>query len=115
MPDWQPVLAASALRPGDPCAAQALAADGRPAGVILVRAAGVLRAYLNLCPHRGVNLDWTPGRFLDAGGEYLQCSTHGALFEPGTGLCVAGPCAGQRLVPLPVRERDGRIEVAPDG
>lgn len=113
MPDWQAVLPAPALRSGDPRGAQAHDRAGVPLPLILVRTGGVLRAYLNRCPHRGVNLDWIPDRFLDADGEHLQCSTHGALFEPATGLCVAGPCAGQRLVALPVREVDGRIEVDP--
>jgi len=66
--------------------------------VILVRAGGVVRAYLNSCPHAGVRLDWTPDDFHDVTGEFLQCSMHGALFEPATGNCIAGPCRGQRLI-----------------
>jgi len=44
----------------------------------------------------------------------LVCSTHGALFEPGTGYCVAGPCRGASLERLDVRERDGRVVLAGD-
>jgi len=39
-------------------------------------------------------LDWQPGEFFDIAGVYLVCSTHGAIFEPNSGLCVAGPCRG---------------------
>jgi nitrite reductase/ring-hydroxylating ferredoxin subunit len=75
----------------------------------VVRHRGVLRAFVNRCPHMGTELDWQPGEFYDFGGLYLVCSTHGALFEPATGYCVAGPCRGASLEPLQVREREGEV------
>ncbi len=74
-----------------------------------VRYDGEVRAYVNSCPHVGTELDWQPGEFFEATGLYLVCSTHGALFEPQSGLCVAGPCRGASLEPLPVREQDGDV------
>ena len=74
-----------------------------------VRHCGAVRAYVNRCPHAGTELDWNPGEFFDESGLYLICSTHGALFEPGNGRCVAGPCRGASLEPLEVRERDGEV------
>jgi nitrite reductase/ring-hydroxylating ferredoxin subunit len=74
-----------------------------------VRHCGAVRAYVNRCPHAGTELDWNPGEFRDETGLYLMCATHGALFEPGTGYCVAGPCRGASLEPLAVGERDGRV------
>lgn len=75
--------------------------DGtRTLPVILVRGGGHVHAYLNSCPHAGVRLDWKPDDFRDYTGEFLLCSMHGALFEPATGHCVAGPCRGSRLVRL---------------
>jgi nitrite reductase/ring-hydroxylating ferredoxin subunit len=75
--------------------------DGeRTLPVILVRDGGMVRAYLNSCPHAGVRLDWRPDDFLDHTGSYLLCSMHGALFERSSGECVAGPCRGARLVEL---------------
>lgn len=53
--------------------------------------------YENRCPHRGIPLEWTPDNFLDHSGRLIQCATHGALFLPDTGECVAGPCSGQFL------------------
>ena len=58
-------------------------------------------AYLNCCPHTQVNLNWMPNQFLDIESRFLQCSLHGAIFEPQTGLCIRGPCLGQSLTPLP--------------
>lgn len=54
-------------------------------------------AYENSCPHTGVNLNWQDEQFFSFDGLYLQCSLHGALFEPDTGLCVRGPCQGAKL------------------
>jgi nitrite reductase/ring-hydroxylating ferredoxin subunit len=79
-----------------------------------IRSGGTVCAYVNRCPHLGTELDWQPGEFFDFAGLYLVCSTHGALFEPGTGYCVAGPCRGASLERLDVRERDGRVVLAGD-
>lgn len=70
---------------------------------------GKIYAYENRCPHLGVELDWAPGVFFDATQKYLVCSTHGARFEPNTGKCVTGPCAGQSLTTLAVFEEEGEL------
>jgi nitrite reductase/ring-hydroxylating ferredoxin subunit len=77
--------------------------------VFVIRTAGDLRAYVNSCPHIGTPLDWLPDRFFDRSGEHLLCGTHGALFRPEDGLCVRGPCVGQRLAPAPITLEDGDI------
>ena len=76
-----------------------------------VRHDGAPRAFVNRCPHLGVELDWQPGEFFEETGLYLVCSTHGAIFEPSTGLCVAGPCRGARLEAIGVAEQAGRIVI----
>ena len=78
-----------------------------------VRFDGEVRAYANICPHRGTELDWQHGEFFDESGLYLICATHGATFDPSSGLCIAGPCAGQRLVPIAIREESGRVVLEP--
>jgi nitrite reductase/ring-hydroxylating ferredoxin subunit len=74
-----------------------------------VRHGGKACAFVNQCPHMGTELDWQPGEFFEESGLYLVCSTHGAIFEPSTGFCVAGPCRGASLEPLQVRERNGEV------
>lgn len=69
------------------------------------------RAYLNRCPHMGVELNWMPGRFMDLDKLFLQCSTHGALFKPRDGECIAGPCQGDALTALDLREAGEILEV----
>jgi nitrite reductase/ring-hydroxylating ferredoxin subunit len=36
-----------------------------------------------------------------------------ALFEPESGRCLAGPCTGKRLEPVPHQERDGSLYLLP--
>jgi nitrite reductase/ring-hydroxylating ferredoxin subunit len=78
----------------------------------VVRAGGQLRAYVNRCPHAGHPLDLLPGRFLTADGTLILCASHGALFEKSTGLCVAGPCAGRALKPVPLEVVAGVVMLA---
>ena len=42
----------------------------------------------------------------------ILCSSHGALFEKSTGLCVAGPCAGRALAPLALDVRGALVMLA---
>lgn len=74
-----------------------------------VRARGQVVAYLNRCAHVAMEMDWRPGHFFDASGQWLVCSTHGALYRPQDGVCVQGPCVGKRLQPIDLSERDGVV------
>jgi nitrite reductase/ring-hydroxylating ferredoxin subunit len=69
-----------------------------------IRYQGRVYAYLNRCAHKHTELDWEAGEFFDAERRYLVCATHGALYEPDSGRCVAGPCRGAMLERLAVRE-----------
>lgn len=90
------------LRPGtSPVAAFVVRYDGQP------------RAWLNSCRHVPIELDWLPGKFFDFSGLYLVCASHGATYEPDTGHCIAGPCKGASLEPVPVIERHGAIWAVP--
>lgn len=83
-------------------------AEGRVAA-FAVRFEGTVYAWRNACAHIPVELDWNPGKFFEASGIYLICATHGALYEPHSGLCVDGPCRGRSLQRVAVVERDGNI------
>lgn len=65
--------------------------------------------YLNRCPHRDIPLEWVPDKFLDASGRLIQCASHGALFIPESGECIAGPCEGAALTALPCHIVDGQV------
>lgn len=66
-------------------------------------------AYRNACPHMGIELDWEAARLLSRDGKWLRCTGHGALFRPEDGFCVAGPCRGDRLQAIALREADGWV------
>ena len=88
--------------------------EGVDLPAFVVRHKGEVRAYLNRCSHLPVTLDWEEGKFFDTSGLYLICATHGALFEPDTGLCVDGPCRGASLSAVPVEMQDGEIRLVHD-
>ncbi len=103
----------------DPGAREFVAGEGDwPFRGIVVRREGVVYAYANVCPHKGYPLNLAEDDFLIklAGqGLVLRCVSHGALFVPETGLCVAGPCSGRGLRRLECRVVDGEVLVrAPD-
>ena len=72
---------------------------------------GTVHAYVNRCPHGGTPLDLWENEFLSEDARLIVCATHGAIFEPGSGRCTAGPCAGDALTTLPVTSEDGVIVV----
>ncbi len=68
-----------------------------------------LSAFLNICAHMDLELDWTAGSFFDSQKRFLICATHGALYDPADGLCIKGPCHGARLKPVEVSESCDQI------
>jgi nitrite reductase/ring-hydroxylating ferredoxin subunit len=100
---------AAALPPGR-TAKFRLAGTGRPVEGFIVNHDGHISAYVSRCPHVGTPLDLWPNEFYTEDGRALICSTHGAVYEPVTGVCTAGPCVGDRLESLAVR-REGDVLV----
>ncbi len=102
------------------CASAALAEAGTavvfdvrlwraPARAFALRFGGRVVAYLNRCAHVPTEMDWQPGEFLDTERHFIVCAMHGAVYEPTTGQCIAGPCAGARLMAIGVVERAGQV------
>lgn len=61
-----------------------------------------VRGFVNRCPHAGHPLNLRPHRFLTPDRAMILCSSHGALFEKDGGRCLAGPCPGTSLRPVPL-------------
>ena len=76
---------------------------------VVVRMGETAFAYRNYCPHRGTPLNWMPDQFMDYDRQYIQCATHGALFDPASGKCLAGPCAGDYLDGLVLNVTEGKV------
>lgn len=88
--------------------------DGRQQDIFVVYHDHKVYAYQNTCPHQGLTLNWMPRQFLNHDRTLIQCSNHDALFRIEDGVCIAGPCAGDRLSPVSARIENGRIVVAVD-
>ena len=84
-------------------------ARGERRDILVIRDDNRVYGYLNSCPHTGAPLDWVPGEFLDQQREFIQCATHGALFRLVDGVCVYGPCAGDRLAQVCVSVVNGEV------
>ncbi len=70
---------------------------------------GKIYLYQNRCPHLGIPLEWQDDEFLDSSKSMIMCANHGALFVNQSGKCVAGPCSGKTLIPVPYKLIDGSI------
>jgi len=77
--------------------------DGESTSILVDCGRIPVQAWLNTCPHQGRRLDYAPGKFLIDKGR-LVCAAHGATFQLGDGLCVAGPCRGEHLTKVFVEE-----------
>ena len=86
--------------------------NGNLKKIIIVRTEKGVLAYINSCPHIGAPLDLRPGQFLSHNKENIVCSTHGALFQIDTGLCIFGPCKDAYLQSIPITiERNGDLNI----
>ncbi|HEX7854891.1 MAG TPA: Rieske (2Fe-2S) protein [Sphingobium sp.] len=81
---------------------------GRFHGFVVRRGAAV-HGYVDRCPHAGLLLAQVLDEYLTADKRLVACSWHGALFDPENGVCVGGPCIGQRLTHWPVAVIDGQL------
>jgi nitrite reductase/ring-hydroxylating ferredoxin subunit len=80
-------------------------------GFVVKTASGVA-AYINTCPHAGHPLDLRQNHFLTPDRNLILCASHGAVFTRDTGLCIAGPCPGQSLTPVPIEVVGGYVMLA---
>ncbi len=89
--------------------------DGKPVNALVARFQGRVVAYENVCQHLPITLDFADAHFFTRDQRYLICQTHGAIYEPLTGLCVRGPCAGASLKPLKIETAAGWVVLAEPG
>jgi len=113
MREWDVLAAADVAE--DAAKEFAVGKEPWPLKGFVVRYDGILHAWVNRCPHAGHALNLDPDDFFAPEATLIRCMSHGARFEPDSGLCVSGPCTGQSLMALKCREEAGRVLVtAPD-
>lgn len=86
-----------------------LQCGGREVEGFVVHKDGEHHAFVNQCRHVPMTMDWVENRFFTEDKCFIQCATHGALFEPKTGLCVDGPPAGKSLLRIPIEWRGDEL------
>jgi nitrite reductase/ring-hydroxylating ferredoxin subunit len=105
----QPLCRLGDIPDGGAIAVDAALTDGEES-LILLRRGDQVRGYLNVCPHAGRRLDYAPGKFL-LKNDTLICAVHGATFNQGDGLCIAGPCRGEHLRTVAVQVEEGEVKL----
>ena len=81
----------------------------RTTEAFLIKKKGVYYAYLNLCRHWTVGLDFDDNEFFSEDREWLVCKNHGAIYNPLSGQCESGPCGGASLYRVPLVQKEGAI------
>lgn len=106
------LLPLDSIAPGDLREVEVVVAGDAESLILHRDEQGVVRAWLNVCPHAGRRLDWAPGKFLRGKDGLLVCAVHGASFELRRGECVGGPCQGEALRAVALELRDGGVFLA---
>lgn len=106
--DWLFLCDSIALENGKEAVLFDVVYDGQTCRAFAVRYQNQVHAYLNRCRHVSIELDWVPGQFFDSSGQWIVCSTHGAIYQPASGGCAGGPCR-DGLLRIDLMEADGRI------
>ena len=106
MTNWQTLCHIDEIEEG-----QSKGFERQSQSLFVVRQGQQFHVYHNSCPHLGINLEWKDDQFLDADGTLIQCAMHGALFLIDTGLCISGPCQGQRLKAIEHQLQNGQLMI----
>lgn len=80
--------------------------------IIIMRSDSRILAYVNVCPHQHLPLDYRGNNLLSSDGNNLMCSAHGAMFDCNTGEGLTSGVLGCSLdeVPLSV-DANGKITI----
>ncbi len=90
--------------------------DGHEVDIFAVRKGGDVYAYVNVCPHQYLPLNWHTDIFLTLDKSKILCVMHAARFEIETGEMIYGPVPyACGLRPVPVAIEDGRLRLAAEG
>jgi nitrite reductase/ring-hydroxylating ferredoxin subunit len=76
--------------------------------------AGEVAVFENTCRHIPISIDYGDNQFFTPDGQHIICRTHGAVYEPLSGLCVRGPCEGAKLAPIQFELRGEEIWINDD-
>jgi nitrite reductase/ring-hydroxylating ferredoxin subunit len=84
--------------------------EGEETEIFLARKDGATRAYVNVCPHRYLPLNWKDDAFLTFDKGRILCVVHAAVFEIADGACVTTHCF-EGLTPVEISVESGDIRL----
>lgn len=89
---------------------------GRAFKLLLLRDGPVVTAFANRCAHFGVPLAAKQSQLIFSPRVSITCNVHYMRYRWSDGVCEAGECAGESLVPVPLHiAEDGALRVATSG
>lgn len=80
--------------------------------VFVIRKGADVFVYENRCPHNGSSMAWITNGYLTGDNSQIECYLHGARFGIQDGVCVFGPCEGDKLAAIPFRIVDGALIIS---
>jgi nitrite reductase/ring-hydroxylating ferredoxin subunit len=87
-----------------------LPALDQPFRVLLLRSGNDVNVYVNRCAHFGVPLAARQDLLIFNPHSTITCNVHYACYRWSDGLCISGDCAGEHLLPVPIKvDAQGRI------
>lgn len=84
--------------------------DNEETEIFLVRKNGNVHAYLNVCPHRYMPLNWKNDAFLTFDKNKILCVVHAAIFNVEDGACLTMH-AFEGLSPVAITVENGDIRL----
>lgn len=84
--------------------------------VLLVASKGMIRAFVNSCPHQDLPLDYRSSDIISADGAIVLCSNHQAGFriDDGIGVLDLGHDCDLDVIPITI-DADGTIRISVAG
>ena len=77
-----------------------LRGGGKEFPLLLIRRNGVVRGFVNACPHQYLPLNYRSDAILSADGARLLCTAHDATFNAESGECLSAGLDGLDVVPV---------------
>ncbi len=92
-----------------------ITSNGEEREIFAIRLGDEVFAYVNVCPHRQMPLNWKPDVFLAYDKSRIVCTMHAATFDIRQGHCLTGPCPGQSLESVAIVIEDGVVRLGTSG
>lgn len=109
-----PLCTWQSLTDGEPAlmALDTGAGPTRPFRLILLRSGMEVKAFVNRCAHFGVPLAEKQAQLIFKPHTSITCNVHYARYRWLDGVCDAGDCEGESLMPVPLeQDEQGQLRI----